>query len=378
MRIAVNTRLLIDGKMDGIGWFTYETISRLVQIHPEHQFYFFFDRKPHPKFVFAKNVYPIKLWPPARHPLLWWIFFEISTRYALRHHKIDLYISTDGFIPLHTKIPTLDVIHDLNFEHSQDNLKHSHQWFYNHFFPRYAHKATRIATVSQFSKQDIHKTYQIPMNKIGVVYNGANAIYQPLPEKEQQQTRNSYADGRKYFIFISTIIKRKNLSGLLKAFDQFKKRDCENTMLLVVGKRQWWYDELESTYKQMSHAMDVKFLGHTAPEQLARLLSASIALVYPSFFEGFGIPIIEAFYAETAVITSNVTSMPEVAGNAAILINPHEPNEIADAMHRIATDQDLRQRLIAQGRQQRELFSWEKSAHRLWSEVNQTWGEEIV
>lgn len=372
MRIAINTRLLIDGKMDGIGWFTCETIRRMVVAHPEHQFYLFFDRKPHPRFLFADNVHPVVLCPQSRHPLLWWLYFEISTPIALRRHKIDIYLSTDGFMPLHTQIPVLNVIHDLNFEHAIGNLKPSHQWFFSHYFPRYAQRATRLATVSEFSRQDIAQTYHVPVAKIGVVYNGSHNNYHPLAESEQQKVRNKHTKGRPYFIFISTIHRRKNLPGLLKAFDQFKQEDDKKTMLLVVGARQWWPKELEETYRSMKHANDVLFLGHTEPELLAQLLATSIALVYPSFFEGFGIPILEAFYTETAVITSNVTSMPEVAGDAAILIDPHNTETISKAMKCVANDDELRNKLIVRGRQQREKFSWEKTAELLWDELINT------
>ena len=127
MRIAINTRLLIPNKMDGIGWFTAETARRMVTAHPEHQFFFFFDRKPSPEFLFADNVTPVVLCPQARHPVLWYMFFEWSTRRALKKHKIELYLSPDGMMPLHPKVPTLTVIHDLNFEHADGNIKPSHQ-----------------------------------------------------------------------------------------------------------------------------------------------------------------------------------------------------------------------------------------------------------
>ena len=122
MRIAINTRLLLKGKMDGIGWFTAETASRIVRMHPEHTFYFLFDRKPDPSFLFADNVVPVVLCPQARHPVLWYLFFEWAVPLALKRYKIDLYMSPDGMMPQRPGVPTLTVIHDLNFEHSSDNL----------------------------------------------------------------------------------------------------------------------------------------------------------------------------------------------------------------------------------------------------------------
>ena len=161
MRIAINTRLLLPHRLDGIGWFTAETVQRMVRNHPEHEFFFLFDRKPDPQFLFAPNVHALKLNPQARHPILWYLFFEWSVTRALKKHKIDLFLSPDGWMSLRTKVPTLTVIHDLNFEHADDYLRPSHQRYMKHFFPLFAQKATRIATVSEFSKEDIAQLYSI-------------------------------------------------------------------------------------------------------------------------------------------------------------------------------------------------------------------------
>lgn len=365
MRIAINTRLLVHGKMDGIGWFTYETTRRIVQQHPEHTFYLLFDRQPSPEFRFADNAIPIVLQPPARHPVLWWLFFELSVPMVLRRYKIDLFVTPDGFMPQHPKVPTLSVIHDINFEHANDNLRPSHQRYMTHFFPRYARNATRIATVSEYSKQDIAATYNIDSMKIDVVYDGANDRYQPHSDEEKETVRKRFAGGNPYLIFISTILKRKNLANLLLAFDLIKEEDTTGLKLIVVGNRVWWQDELEQAYNGLHHKDDVIMPGHIEPEELAALLSASQALIYPSYFEGFGIPILEAMYAETAVIASQTTSMPEVGGDAVLYIDPANPQDIAHAIKQLDNKQ-LRDELIAKGRRQRELFSWDKTADRLW------------
>ena len=365
MRIAINTRLLVHGKMDGIGWFTYETTYRIVQQHPEHTFYLLFDRQPSPEFRFADNAIPVVLPPPARHPVLWWIFFELSVPMVLRRYKIDLFVTPDGFMPQHPTVPTLSVIHDINFEHANDNLRPSHQRYMTHFFPRYARNATRIATVSEYSKQDIASTYNIDSMRIDVVYDGANDRYRPHSDEEKETVRKRFADGKPYLIFISTILKRKNLANLLLAFDMIKEEDTTGLKLIVVGNHVWWQDELEQAYNGMHHKDDVIMPGHIEPEELAALLSASQALVYPSYFEGFGIPILEAMYAETAVIASRTTSMPEVGGDAVLYIDPSNPQDIAHAIKQL-NNEKLRDELIVKGRRQRELFSWDKTADRLW------------
>lgn len=372
MRIAVNTRLLLHDRLDGIGWFTAETARRMVLAHPEHEFFFFFDRKPHPEFLFADNVTPVVLCPQARHPVLWYLYFEWSTQMALKRYKIDLYLSPDGMMPLNPKVPTLNVIHDLNFEHASGNLKASHQRYMSHYFPLFARNATRLATVSSYSKKDIAETYGIPAEKIDVVYDGAHSNYRPHSDNEKEAIRQRFTDGHPFVIFISTILKRKNLANLLLAFDKVKEdKSNEDLKLVVVGSRVWWQDELESAWNGMKHQSDVIFPGRVEPNDLSALLSAAEMLVYPSYFEGFGIPILEAMYAETAVIASRTTSMPEVGGDAVLYIDPSDIDDIAHAISRLR-DKTLRQEFIEKGRLQRQKFSWEITANLLWDGMMKT------
>jgi glycosyltransferase involved in cell wall biosynthesis len=375
MRIAINTRLLLPHRMDGIGWFTAETARHIVLAHPEHTFYFFFDRKPDPSFLYADNVVPVVLCPQARHPVLWQMFFEWAVPAALKRYKIDLFVSPDGMIPLHCNVPTLSVIHDLNFEHSEQNLKPSHHRYMKYFFPRFARKATRVATVSEYSKRDIAETYVINPKKIDVVYDGAHSCYRPSDDAQKAATRQRYTQGCPYLIFISTILKRKNLAALLTAFDKVKEDDRRGLKLVVVGHRAWWQDELAAAYDAMRHKEDVLMLGRVDAEPLSELLSAAEALVYPSYFEGFGIPILEAMYAETPVICSQTTSMPEVGGDAALYIDPTSTDSIAHAIRQLE-DPKVKESLIAKGRLQREKFSWKKTANLLWTSMMNTIGNE--
>ena len=372
MRIAVNTRLLLYGRLDGIGWFTAETLRRIVRDPPEHEFFFLFDRKPDSSFLFASNVRALVLHPQARHPLLWYLFFEWSVPRALRRLDIDFFLSPDGWISLRTSVPTLTVVHDLNFEHSNDFLRPSHQRYMKSFFPRFAYKATRVATVSEYSREDIAKIYGIDSMKIDVVYDGAHSNYRPCTEEEMMQTRAHFTDGKPYFLFVGTISRRKNLTNILLAFDKLKSEHPSDLQLMVVGSRYWWQDELKEAYDNMRFQHDVRFVGRMDADRLSQLMASAVALVYPSFFEGFGIPILEAFNAGTAVITSDVTSMPEVAGDAALLVNPYSVDAIADAMLRIADDDVLRNDLIAKGKERSKLFSWNRTASLLWDSIVRT------
>ena len=371
MRIAINTRLLLPGKMDGIGWFAAETARRMVEAHPEVEFLFFFDRRPDPQFLFAPNVRPVVLCPQARHPVLWWLYFEWSTVWALRHYKADLYLSPDGMMPLRPGVPTLTVIHDLNFEHFPANLRPSHQRYMTRFFPRFARAATRVATVSEYSRRDIAATYGVDPERIDVVYDGAHSYYRPLNPEEKAAARLRYAGGSRYIIFVSTIHRRKNLTNLLLAFDRLRDSDPRELKLLVVGSRAWWADELKAAYDGMRHRDDVVMAGRADPDDLARMMGAAEMLVYPSFFEGFGIPVLEAMYAETPVVAANTTSLPEVGGDAALYVDPNDVDSIAHAIKRLL-DPELQSQLVALGREQRQKFSWDLTANLLWQSVMKT------
>lgn len=369
MRIAINTRLLLKGKLEGIGWFTYENLKRITQSHPEHQFFFLFDRPYSKDFIFADNITPLVLFPQARHPFLYYIWFQYSVKKALKKIDADLFISTDGYISLSTDVKTLNVFHDLNFEHYPKDVPLLERWYYRTFFPKYAHRANHIATVSEFSKQDIIKSYQISPDKIDVVYNGANEIYAPVDSTVKKMTREKLTGGHPYFFFIGSLHPRKNLSNLFKAFDIYRTSTNTTTKLVITGARKWWTDDIDKVYKNMVFREDIIFTGRLTISEIRNVMASSQALTYVSYFEGFGIPIVEAFRCGIPVITSNVTSMPEIAGDAALTVDPFDPSAIADAMMKIDSDADLRETLITRGFQRAEEFTWDKSAERLWKAI---------
>lgn len=367
MKIAVNTRLLLNERLDGIGRFTDETLRIITSQHPEHRFLFYFDRKYDQKYIYNSNVQPVVLFPQARHPFLFISWFEASLPLHFKFSKPDVFLSPDGFLSLSTHVKSVGVIHDLNFEHFPEDIPWLVRKYYKTMFPRFAHKASRIATVSEYSKKDIADTYGINTSQIDVVYNGAGNNFKPIPADEKQQVKQRFSGGSEYFFFVGTLHPRKNLVNLFKAFDQFKKSDSRNIKLVVAGAKMWWTDEIRLAYEGMEFRDEVIFTGRVTDQDLALLMASALALTYVSYFEGFGIPILEAFSCDTPVITSNLTSMPEVAGNAAILTDPFSINSISEAMQKLATDNTFRQKMIEAGREQRLKFSWQETAGKLWN-----------
>jgi glycosyltransferase involved in cell wall biosynthesis len=368
MKIAVNTRLLLKNKMEGVGWFAYETLKRITRQHPEHQFYFIFDRPFNSEFIFANNITPIVIGPPSRHPLLWYIWFNWSIAVVLKKIKPDLFFSPEGYLCLNTKVKSVNVIHDIAYEHYPDTVPYLVRMYYKYYFPKFAKKADRILTVSEFSKQDIVKNYKAVPGKIDVVYNGCNESYGPVPEAEKQTAREKYANSRSYFVYLGGINPRKNIKNLLLAFDQFKKHDTQETKLLLIGKKGFGSDALETLKETLETRNDIIFLGRIEDvHEVNRIISGSVALTYVSVFEGFGIPCLEAMRCATAVITSATSSMPEVCGESALYVDPLSVDSIADAMSRIINNPALRNNLIAEGYKRSYKFNWQTTSDLLWA-----------
>ena len=300
-----------------------------------------------------------------------WIFV-IQLQKLLKKIDADLFIATDGMLSLKSNTKSLSIIHDLNFEHHPENLPKNVVKYYKKWFPQFAQKADRIATVSEYSKADIVKTYNVPPAKIDVVYNGPNINFKPITEEEKTKIRNKYTNGKPYFLFVGTLHPRKNLVNLFKAFDLFKTQTPSDIQLLIVGKKMWWTKAIKNAFNSLQHKNAIIFTNRVSNQELYSITASAHALTYIPIFEGFGIPLVEAMSCGVPVITSNVTSMPEVVGKAALLVNPFDVDDIANAMTQIATNENLRNELSQKSIEQAKKFSWEKTANLLWESVLKT------
>ncbi len=360
MKIAVNTRLLLKGKLEGIGYFNFEVLQRLVRNMPDDTFYFIFDRPFNPDSIFGKNVIPIVLLPPARHPILWFIWFEMSVARFLKKLKPDVFLSMDNYCTLNTKTRTVLAMHDIAFMHYPAEVPRIVLAYYKYFVPKFLTHAESIITVSEFCKRDILSKFKnISSEKIHVTYNGCRSEFIPISDTEKKSIRDQYTNGAPYFIYVGSINPRKNIDTLVKAFDIFKSQTENNVKLVLVGKVAWQKKKVIAAYKSAKFKKDIIFLGYVDAQKLPALLGAALALTYISLFEGFGVPIIEAMACEVPVITSNCTAMPEISKNAALLIDPNNTQEIVLAMQNIYSDTYLRTQLIELGKMRKNDFDWD-------------------
>lgn len=372
MQIVVNARHLVPGRLDGIGRFSYETSRRITIEHPDVRFVLVFDRDPPEEYVFPGNVTPVVLRPRADHPVSYHLWNHVRMKSLLRRLEPDLYLSPDGMIPLHAPCKTLAVIHDLNFAHNPGDVPFLFSKYYNFFYPQYAAQATRLATVSEYSREDLMRSYRMPAEKIDVVYNGVNDTFHALPLDERHEIRAQHANGKGYFVFVGSLHTRKNIIRLLQAFEQFKRSSGSDLKLMLVGAILWGRTEVRAQLRRMRSAEDVMFMGRVPDDRLNELLNGALALSYIPYFEGFGIPLVEAMKCEIPIICSDVTSMPEVVGDAAVLVDPFDVDRVAAAMAIVASDGQLRRRLVEKGRTQVQRFSWDASAQRLWESIEKT------
>jgi glycosyltransferase involved in cell wall biosynthesis len=363
-RIALNARLLIPDRLEGIGWFTHSIYQRIIASHPEHEFLLLFDRAPSSQFDYGLNAEMKRVWPPARRPVLVDAWMDGAIPLVLRQWGADAFISTDGFISRRVAIPQLSVMHDLNFEHHPEWLPARDARHYQRRFRAFAQIAKRIATVSDHSKEDIHRFYAVPMDQIDVVYNAPSTAFEPLNPGEKLQARSHWNDGKPYYCFVGSIHPRKNIQGLLDAHRTYRN-EGGSADLLIVGKPMW--NEIPSEWQSMT---GVRWMGRLGSKALETLLGGAEGLVYLPHFEGFGIPLVEAMSAGVPVIASNTTSLPEVLGGAgAALVAPNDAAAAASAMLRLDQDPEWRANRVKAGLSRAARFSWDDSAQLFWRSI---------
>jgi len=287
------------------------------------------------------------------------------------------------FIPSHTLplihkpgLTTILTVHDLGAEYlpTMHQLK---QRLYLKLMTDYQIKsASHLIAVSNATKQDLIKKVGVPKNKISVVYEGFNKeLFEAVSSSKQKEVLIKYGlEENNYFLFVGTIQPRKNLERLIRAYSQFLDtrgpaasdllifRSSDLPVLVLVGSKGWLSDEIYELPKRLGVENQVKFLGYVPDKDLPALYSNAIAFTFPSLFEGFGLPILEAFANHCPVLTSNISSMPEVAGDAALLVDPYLVESISQGLEKLHQNPTLRNNLVKLGLKQIQKFSWEKAA----------------
>ena len=369
MKIAIIARTYKAVPNDGISRFTYEVVSRIVKNNPAHHFILIFDKIPENITAFPENTEVHVLKPATRHPLLWYFWHEWLLPPLLKKTGAGMVFYPDGIMSLRTNVPGLPVIHDISFYHRPKDTPLHISIYYRYFFRKFAGKAVRIATVSEFCRDDISSYLGLDPHLIDVAYNGVSRYFTPLEKSDADGFRQKLTGGEPYFLFVSNFSPRKNIPGVIHAYNRFRERSGLGHKLVLTGGRLFLNSETDHLVKTSQWSQDIIVQGPALHENLRYLYSAALALVFVPWFEGFGIPAAEAMSCGTPVILSDRTSLPEIGGDGALYADPSDIEGICDAMIRIANDPDLHTSLSEKGINQSQKFTWDLTAEAIWDSL---------
>ena len=300
---------------------------------------------------------------------------QLTIPLDLRREAVDLFHAPHYVLPPLTPCKSVVTIHDCIHLRFPQYLPNRMGYVYARTSLWVAtHRATRVLTVSETSKRDILRYFRVPESKIDVIYNALDERLGMTPtEEEVNQVRERYQLHDPFLLYAGNIKPHKNLERLIEAFNTLRRGGLEHVKLLIIGDEISKYASLRRAVHRHKLHKHVRFFGFVSDNTLASLYRLASAFVFPSLYEGFGLPPLEAMAAGTPVITSNVSSLPEVVGDAALLIDPYEPDEIAAAMRRVLTEPGLRDDLRARGLARVQTFSWDRSVRR----VREIYGEVL-
>ena len=355
MLIGIDASRAARGKRTGTERYSFELIRHLVALDQKNRYRLYFDRPPFCELRIANcelRVMPFpRLWTHAR--LSW----------EMMHRPPDVLFVPAHVLPLVHPPRSVVTIHDLGYLY----FPRAHRLLdrlYLDLSTRFnARAAAHIIADSQATKRDLVERYGVEPSKISVIYPGYDEeAFQPLRDREAiEAVKTRYGIAGDYILFVGTIQPRKNLVRLMEAFSLLK-RQAADLQLVIAGKKGWLYEAIFRRVRELGLEGRVVFTGYVAEEDLPALFSGARLFVFPSLYEGFGLPVLEAMACGTPVVCSNASSLPEVAGDAALLFDPLDVEGMAAAMERILSDKRLRAELIERGLKRARGFSWEKCA----------------
>ncbi len=369
LRLLLTMRIAIDARIAhytgaGIGQYAVHLAQALARRDAAHDYLLLQSRKDHRLLVDEPHVQRQSIWTPSHHR---WeqglLAAELNLRPALRRLHIDLLHSTDFIPPLRVRsFKSVITVHDLAFLRWPHFLTEDSARYYGQVDAAVA-RADHIIAVSESTKNDLVKLLGAPRDKITVVYEAADPIYRPMPREEALASmRSKYPLPDEFILFVSTIEPRKNIATLLQAYRRLLDSYKVSAGLVLAGATGWLSQQIFDTVEQLNLQRQVTFLGRVQNGDLVYLYNLARCLAHPAHYEGFGLTPLEAMACGAPVVVSNVSSLPEVVGDAALLIDPNNEEELAVALHRLLTDDGLRASLRAKGLARARTFTWERAA----------------
>ncbi len=352
----------------GIGRYVRELVTALAHVDaPENRYRLFVagaGRKPLPEIPGAQFEWkPVSLTPSWLARL--WGRARLPFPVELFTGNVDLYHATDFVLPpTRSKTRTVLTVHDLSFLRVPETASPGLRQYLENVVPRSVQRADHVLADSEATRQDLISYYQTDASKIEVLYSGVDSRFRPITDQAAiNRVRQHYGiSNRPYVLSVGTVQPRKNYPKLIEAVSRLKQSEL---CVVIVGGKGWLEDPIYASIRQLGMQERVIFAGFVADDDLPAIYSGSLCMALPSLYEGFGLPVLEAMACGVPVITSNLSSLPEVAGNAGILVTPTHLEEITNALERVTTDSALRESMVAKGLLQAQKFSWEASAQQL-------------
>jgi len=376
MRIGIDARTILNpekGDAIGIGHYTYQLIRHLLKNDTENEYVIFFDFRVREKDIkkFTQPNVKIKFYPFSDYKkYLPGVYNEILGAATLQREKLDVLhvTSQTSRIPASYRGKVVVTFHDMGMFLVPQYYASSRRLREKVVSNVMAKKADKIIAVSNSLKGELEKFLKVPEDKSTVIYSGLDSRFFEAPASDSNKILAKFEISKKYILFLGTLEPAKNIARLLEAFAKFKESykpkhggKCDYQLVLA-GKRGWLSQEYTQIIKDFGLSKDVVFTGYVIGDELVPLLKQAECFIMPSLYEGFGMTVLEAFAAETPAIVSRVASLPEVAGDAAYFVNPIDTDEIAGAIEKFVSDENLRGSYKRKGLEQAKKFDWDKTA----------------
>ncbi len=299
---------------------------------------------------------------PTANPMLRIAWEQSAWPTLARQAGVDLLHSMAFVTPVLTRLPTIVTVYDLSPVHYPEAFTPFKRWYLQTQMRRSARAATRVVAIAEDGKRDIHESFGVPLERIDVVPPVVGAEFRPIPTTDFADFRQQHNLTRPFILHVGTLQPRKNIPILIKAFAALKNPELD---LVLIGGKGWLYDEIFTLVEQLGLKNNVHFTGFASAETLPYYYNAASLFVMPSVYEGFGIPIVEAMACGTPVIVANASSLPEVAGEAGLLFDPNDVDELTERINSVLTNKAQTVIMRDRGLVQAENYSWTQSGHKM-------------
>jgi len=358
----------------GINAYAYYLLRNLGQVDSTYHYSVFLSER---RFSSERLDLHYTRWPTHR-PAVRILWEQVAQPIAMFRAGVDLLHAMAFVGPLLAACPFVVTIYDLSFLHYPEVFRPWNRWYLSRFTAISAHRAERVIAISHHTKSDIVKMLKVSPDRVDVVYCGVDEIFHPIPPTEVAQFRHKRVLPDRFILYLGTLEPRKNVTRLIRAYQRWRKAEPGVPRLVIAGGKGWYYDQIFAEVEGLGLIGEVLFPGYVPQQELPYWYNAADLFVYPSRFEGFGLPVLEAMACGTPVVTTLAASLPEVAGDAALLVSPDDETQLAEAMHRALSDQSLRQEMIARGQAQAAKFSWVNTARQTVDTYARALGSELA